>query len=344
MKGTEQIIDQPGSTEKKVRVDWQDDPQAEDLLRKIEGVTWTIANVSLDMIDWSESYTNGARINAPILRDSIDSLSMAMRNGCKIPRPIVHIPEGRKLYVIVSGNQRLNAYKAVGDPTVKIPCYCASFADNLAFETVLRVANVIHGVPFSPAERREHAFYCVKTLGMKESDAARLFLVSDTTISEYVRAMETRISLDRARVPNVERLNQSQLIALARVRDEAMQSKLAHLATQHAPGGERLGQVASVIDKGRSQTDKLKALKSFETELSMQHAGRDNSPSKFVLGRPRRDRLFSMLTNLVGFLEKGIDGTGYTDLEQIQCDREEDKVRLRSLWKRISVRMNLFAE
>jgi len=327
----------------KVRVDWQDDPQAENLMRDL-GVTWELRNVSIDAIDWSESYGNGARIGVPIIQDSVESLGMAMRYGSKIPRPVVYVPNGRTLYVIASGNQRLNAYKEVGDHEQKVPCYFASFEDQLTFEVFLRVANTVHGVPYSPQDRREHAFYCVKRLGMKSADAARMFLVTEDTITNYVRAIETRVELDRARVPNVERLNQSHLHALARISDEKSKQLLANVATQYDVTGERLNQVAAIVDSAKSQTEKTKAIKSLESELKETAKPKGIHPGKNRVGRPRRDRLFHMLSQLAGFLESGIDGTGFTDLEQVQCDRADDKSKLVAFWKRVAVRMALLVE
>ena len=318
---------------------WNTDPQAEELMQKLE-LAWTVREVSLESIDWIASELNGGRTHDPLIPEAIERYEMARRNGASFPMPVLH-QNGEKSPWIMSGNQRLNAEKRI-DPKAKVTCYIVDSSDTHTINAFVRVANICNGEPLSQKDRMELAITCVRTNGWNVEDASKFFLVSTTTIKEHIRAADTRTSLDRAKVPNVEVLKHSHLTALARIKDPSAQVKLGTLATRHMPTGERLNQVAAMLDSADTPTEKARVVKEFESEL--RRNVEVHAEQKQAIRRPRRDRLVSLLSTLANFLDKGLDGGGFTEISQVQCEREKDADQIRKLWKRVNVRMKTILE
>lgn len=312
-------------------------------------VGYEIINIPLKAIDWKESQVNGARIGAPLVRELIDDYKTGHRNGDVFPRPTVARSPLKGYYKVLSGNQRTTSVKELVEEKevandVQIPCYLVDTDDKLLQEIIARSANVTHGGRCSKDERLAHAIYCVRTLGMQTAQAARLFMVHDSTINMHVRAEEERKvlakeGLDTTSIPNVT------IDALRRIPDRAAKVDLCHVVGTHCPPADRVKAVVASICRCTSPQARLKKVKEFSTELrkQVQAAGprRNGHMRDKVPLRPQRDKLLSMLDRLNAFLEHGPNGEPYDRIDALQFSGGDDTARAVALWDSIQRRMQI---
>lgn len=335
-----------------LKLTWYADNKAESDLRRM-AVSFDVVSIPFSKIDLKESQVNGARLKDAIREHKVEDYMQGMRNGDTFPRPVVHkTPTG---YVVLSGNQRTEAVNRLikdGDlpKSVEMEVYLVDTKDKLLLEIIARSANVSHGEGDSKAERINQAAYCVRRLGLMVKDAAKTFLVSDTGLLHHIRAEDQRSRLMRAGV-EAHHVPNASLEPLARLDyDESAQVKLGSLVAQHSPTSERVRQVVQTVAKQSSPQDRIQKIKEFERELSAsvhEKNGHDrlkeNGATKVPL-RPRRDKLVTLLTRLVNFLEQENDGEAFTDLAQLQVASQVDRDKVTSLSKKLRYRLGVIVK
>lgn len=331
-----------------MQVNWIDDPLAEHDLTAMN-IRFTRKTLRLSQIDLKESSYNGARLGDPLVRRLIDDYKVCMCNGNPFFRPVVY--KGSSGWILASGNQRTNAVKELAneralpkDPEVGV--YVMDTADKLLIEAFARAGNVPLGGRAEVEERKAHAIYCVKSLGMRVADAARLFAIAVTTIQGAIRAEEVRKALAKegVDVSGVPLTTLADMAALDKQPDILL--KVGQLSAQHLPKGEKVKQVVSAIAKEKTQPARMAIVKRFEKELSAD-AARANGNGKAsgrplkAVGRPRRDNFIRKLRSLADFLDLDLDGGGFTTLQELQVASDTDEMEIGNLWKRIQLRMNM---
>ena len=166
---------------------WMADLKLESDLRAM-GVVFEIRSILFSQLDLHTSRNNGARIGDPVIAHLVADYKVGMMNGDTFPRIVVH--QGKAGFVILGGNQRCQAIQGlVSDGLVSkklaIEVYVVDTTDKLLLEIIARAGNVGHGGRSGMEERLAHAVYSVRTLGMQQKDAAKIFMVADGTISHH---------------------------------------------------------------------------------------------------------------------------------------------------------------
>ncbi len=329
-----------------LKLTWMDDLKAEHDLRELS-VSFEVCVTPFSKIDLKESQYNGARIGDPIIRHLVEDYMTGMRNGDTFPRLVVY--EGKSGFVILSGNQRAAAIKELIDSgelpkTLKIELYIVGTSDELLLEIIARSGNVGHGGRSGYDERLSHAIYSVRALGMRVKDAGKIFMISDGTIRNNISGEKTRDELAGAGV-DLKNAPNSAVEPLAKISDDGIKVKLGHLIAQHNPTGQRVKQTVSAVRKARSHSAKLQHIKDLEKELAEEThrkvTKQANGAPRKVPRRPRRDRIIRDLNNLANYLDKGMDGDGFTKLADFQVSGVADEKAIRDLWSRVQFRMKM---
>lgn len=329
-----------------LKLTWFSDLKAESDMRQMS-IAFDVASVPFSKIDLKESQVNGARIAHPLVRDLIDDYKQGMRNGDTFPRVV--LSPWKAGYLILSGNQRCTAISeliAEGElpKSLSIEAYVTDDLDSLVREGFARAANVSHGGRSVKEERLAHAIYCVKSLGMAVNNAAKLFMVANTTINSHIRAEKERTALQHAGI-DASRIPVTALASLSQLSfDDRAKEQIGYLAAQHDMPAERVSQLVKAVKKEKSAPARIATIKKVEKELAAQSRA-TAQPSKNGHGktpqRPRRDKVLGMMDRLVDFLEQGNDGSAFTTLEQLQFSGETDTYRAKSLAAKLSLRFKV---
>lgn len=330
-----------------LRLQWTDDLKAEADFRAMN-ISSSKVEIRFSKIDLTESGFNCARLGDPLVPDLIRDYAQGMRNGDAFPRPVVYRKAG---YVLTSGNQRCHAVKELitkgeveKDPLIQV--YELDTSDKLMLEAVARSANVSHGGRASWDERMSHACHMVSEYGMTLNDAAKLFVVSTSSIRGHIKIEKTRKELAESGI-NTASVPASVIDAVGNLdQDTSVFLKLGSLVAQHTPTAERVTQVAQRIVKAKSEASRLGIVKTFEKDLADEARNYgDKKRSKLVSPkaplRPRRDQLVSQLTRFANFLDFGKSGEGFSTLTELQVATDSDKKRISDLWQRVELRMTL---
>lgn len=317
-----------------IELSWYSDLKAENDLRRM-AVMFDVATIPFSRLDLKESQVNGARLNDAIRHHKVEDYMQGFRNGDTFPRPVVH--KTATGYVILSGNQRCEAINRLikdGDlpKNTAIEAYVVQTDDKLLLEIIARSANAAHGEGDTKEERVQQAVYCCNSLGMATKDAAKAFLIAQNTITTHIRAEGVRKALAKAGV-SAQHVPTATLEVLDRLKfDEHAQLNLGTLCAQHLPPSTRAREVAAVCVKSKNAQDRTQVIRDFEKELTAaahngngKHNGNGHTTEQArVPMRPRRDKVISLSSRLVNFLECGKDGEAFTDLEQLQVTTKVD--------------------
>ncbi len=330
-----------------LQLKWCDDLKAEADFRGMD-IPFAVAKIRFSKIDLRESGYNCARLGDPIVPNLVRDYSQGMRNGDIFPRPVVY---RRGDYILTSGNQRCHAVKELiekgeveKDPLLEV--YIIDTDDRLLLEAIARSANVSHGGRASWDERKAHACHMVMEYGMATSQAAKLFVVSESSITLQISTDRTRRQLaesgiNTAAVPatviqHVSKLDQDSSVFL----------KMGSLIAKHVPTGEQAKQYVDRVINAKSEEKRLGVVKKIEKELAEESRTYGNKKRASVNApkaplRPRRDSLISQLTRLAKFLDYGKSGEGFSTLTELQVATVADTKTVSDLWQRIELRMSL---
>lgn len=329
-----------------LKLTWYEDKKAESDMRRMN-IAFDVKQIPFSKIDLKESQVNGARIAAPLIRDLIEDYKQGMRNGDTFPR-VVLVP-GKAGYVISSGNQRCTAISELIDEgdlpkNLSIEAYVTDDIDTLLREILARAGNVAHGGRSAKEERLAHAIHCVRSLGMSMKDAAKTFMVGESTVKLHISAERERAELQRAGIP-AERISVSSLAPLAGLSfDERAKQQIGFLVAQHDVPADRVRQIVRAVKQEKSQTGRVAKIKQLEKDLAQQARatakpsanGHSKAPQ-----RPRRDKFLSLLSRLVDFLETENEGSAFTSLDQLQFSGGTDDERLSSLCGKLKLRLRV---
>ena len=336
-----------------LKLTWYQDLKAETDLRRM-AVSFEIESIPFNKIDLKESQVNGARLGEAIIQSKVEDYMQGFRNGDTFPRPIMH--KTATGYVILGGNQRCESIRrliAEGElpKDVQVEIYLVETKDKFLLEIIARSANVAHGQGSDKAERLAHAIYCVRSLGMRTADAAKQFMVAESTINMHIKAEEQRKDLAAAGV-DAHRVPNAVLAPLAKLDfDAGTKQKLGQLVAQHGPTAERTRQVVATMTKETSSQGRNRVLKEFEKELHVAAHGNghtknghtESERSKVPL-RPRREKAFRLASSLANFLESENGGEPFTTLEEMQISSDADRDRMVKLCNKLTYRLRVLAK
>lgn len=332
-----------------LKLKWCADLKAESDFRAM-AIPYEKISIRFSQIDLKESSFNGARLGDTIIESLVDDYAQGMLNGDTFPSPVVYRKKDGK-YIVTSGNQRTHGIKKLitsgdlpKDPTIEV--YLLNTSDQMLLEAIARAANVSHGCRATSTERLAHAVHMVTKYGMKSSDAALLYMVSDSNINHNIRAEKIRRDLGKQNI-DVSSLPNSTIEPLRKLeKDNGSFTKVGTLVAQHKPTAERVRQMVSRIDKAKSDTSRRNIVKAIEHELTQEANLYSNKKTAKELhpkmpSRPRRDKFIYMLDRIVNFLSYENDGMGFTSLDELQIITETDEKKVKTLWMQIELKMKV---
>jgi hypothetical protein len=311
-------------------VNWRDDPDAESVIGFI-GVQWEKRTILLVNIDWDESANNCARMLNPLNEEKIEDYATCMTRGDAFPSIVVENTETG--YVILGGNQRTSAVKRVNGKSAD--AYVLTGLTTSQRESLIRSLNARHGWGTSKEDRIDHAVYLVRAQGLSTDDAARLMVVSSSTILKRIRAENAKANLAKAGL-DASKLSMTHMDALDRIQDGDIQLEVARIAVQKGVSADSIKNVVDSMHKARSRAGQISKMKEWSKDLLPAVDG------KKTLKSPRREKFLRSLTLLNDFLERGNDGSGFSSLDELQCvEADSDKVKM--LAAKVLIRLKTIA-
>jgi hypothetical protein len=267
----------------------------------------------------------------PLNEEKIEDYATCMKAGDVFPSVVLEsTPTG---YVILGGNQRLNAAKRIN--VTEAFAYVVSGLTTAQRECLIRSLNARHGWGASKEERIDHALHLVVELGVSIADASRLMVVSETTLFKHVRVKSTRASLAKAGV-DTSTLSMSHIDAIDRIPDEDIQAEIARIAVAKGATGESVKSVSDAVCSVKSRASMSSKIKEWSKDLApVASKGK-------TMSAPRRDKFMRLLTTMNDFLERGNAGTGFSDLDELQCT-SLDSDRVKMLSAKILIRLKIIS-
>jgi hypothetical protein len=317
---------------KNVSVEWRNDPDALSIV-KFVGLEPTLETIPLSKIDWNGSANNCARLTNPLNEEKIEEYASRMKAGDVFPCVVVEL--GRQGYVILGGNQRINAAKRINAEGAL--AYVVSDINSSQRESLIRSLNARHGWGMSKDDRLEHAVFLVRDKGIAVADASHLMVVSDHTIRRRIRADEARASMARKGI-DTSALSLTHLDFLTKVVDEDYQEQIARIACENAVTAESLKGAVESVCSARNRAGMVAAIREWSKDL----VGPADGVKKKNLGSPRKRKFMDHLSKLNDFLERGNNGTGFSSVDELQCASADlDKIKV--LATKILIRLKVIA-
>lgn len=300
-----------GTLNAKVSINWRDDTDAEQVLNYI-GITFNREVVRIDEIDWVASGANCARFTDPINEERVSDYGSGMAKGDTFPCPVIEkTPTG---FLILGGNQRLNAAKRIG--VESFPAFVCEGLTTVEREAAVRSLNSRHGWGTPKIEAIAHAVHMVKTHGMSVSDAAYLMVVSDSTINLHMRADNMRVLLHKHGV-DASSLGVAHLSSIDKCKDERYQVQIAKIAIDSNATAEDVKSIVDTINQQKTPAKMDVKFKEWVREIP------EGINTNNGIKKPRRKKFLSLLKNINDFLERGNDGTGFSNLDELQCSEQD---------------------
>lgn len=301
-----------------VEVNWRPDPDAESVIGYV-GLKFEERKINISQIDWNESANNCARMLNPLNEEKIEDYATCMRGGDVFPMVVVE--QTKTSYVILGGNQRLNAVKRINATTAR--AYVVRGITTSQRECLIRSLNARHGWGTGKEERIQHALFLVMEQGVSVLDASKLMVVSEATLHKHMRAKIAKVSLAKAGVDTSE-FSLSHFEALEKVQDEDMQAEIARIAAARGVTGESVKSVVDSVCSAKSRVAMASKIKEWAKELAPSCAGKTK-----VMSSPRRDKFMRLLASMNEFLERGNAGTGFSNFDELQCtSMDSDRVKI----------------
>jgi transposase len=309
------------------------DPDAETVLKFAE-VEFVVKAISIEDVDWRESANNCARLWNPLNEEKIDDYRMAMEGGDVFPMPVMEA--AKTGLVILGGNQRMNAARRI-NPSMLLTAYVVRPLLTSQRELIIRSLNSKHGWGSEKEERLAHAVFLVHKHGISAADAAKLFVVSASSITLRIRADETKAALARKSI-DASRLALTALSAIASIQDEKQATAIAKVAVENQATGDEVVAAVNKLNAAKSTAEKAKCVKAFSSSLqaSVKKEGESGGIKK-----PRRKKFLSYLESFAEFLDHGNGGDGFTSLDELQCVANIDGEKIAMLSNKIIVRLNI---
>ena len=313
---------------------WSDDTAAEFVMER-NNVNWIVKNIGIEDIDFENSSVNSARLKDPIISDMIIRYQTSLKSGEVLPRIIVEASE--KGYFIVGGNHRALAIRALGES--EIEAYVVPLLISAQREACVRSLNARHGEGLSVADRVAQAAHLVTQCGLSYDDAASLLCVSGSSICYRVKSKEVELNMAKNGV-NVKSVPQQSLALMYKIKDEKTAIRLAKIVVQYSTKKPQISEIVKNIVAATSPAVVTKRLNQFE--ISMQEEQRINRPDGSKVKRNRRTQFMNLLTTITNFLERGNDGTGFSCLDDLQCD-EDDAKHIKTMSQKTIIRLKMIA-
>jgi hypothetical protein len=192
---------------------WTNDPFAEQQMKKL-AVAWVIEVISIASVDWEKTKENHARIGGAIDEGFVDELAIGIQNGDELPMPVLRMVG--KSYEIFAGHHRVPAAKKVG--LKEIPAYIFESNDDAVIGNLNKMLNA----PVRQVDRASRLIFArdgVLKYGFTTNKAAKLYALSEKSLSVYIRSENTREKLARMGVDGITRLPCSTLETLGRIKN-----------------------------------------------------------------------------------------------------------------------------
>jgi len=310
------------------------DPDAETVLGFIDA-EFVEKKISAEEIDWVNSANNCARLWKPLNEEKIEEYQLSMIRGDVFPRTVVESMKSG--YVILGGNQRWNAAKRISSD-VSMVSYVVRPLNLSQRETVIRSLNCRHGWGSEKSERMAHGVYLVMKHGATLDDCARLLNVSSDGLRINVKAEESRIFLARKGVDSGN-IASGTLRQISSITDEKTAIAFAKVVIELASTEAQVTDAVKGIVAAPSQAERARLVKVFASE----HESRKSQGVAKKMRNPRREKFIKFLKLFSEFLERGNSGTGFSSMDELQCNETKDGDVVRAYANKILIRLKTIA-
>jgi ParB-like chromosome segregation protein Spo0J len=321
-----------------VNLKWREDRDAEFILGDLVGLDWITDQIRLSEIDWKESANNCARLTSPLIREAIEDYHASMSKGDTFPMVVVERSEDG--YIILGGNQRCNAAKLFEDDDVLIGAYVVEPLTSADRELIIRSLNSRHGQGATKDERIEHAVFLVQGKGIRTDVAARAMCICESSITDRIRANDTRAELIKSGV-DCSKMSMTHLKAMSRLKDPSRKLQLAKAVSITQATGAETEELVRGVEKARSTAAAQKVIAEAASQWAASKAIKKKTGAST---NRRRKSLIDLLTRLSDFLETGNAGSSISTMDDAGCSPKYDADTLRVLAAKITTRLNCIME
>lgn len=239
---------------------WAPCPKAVSVLEQL-GITFRIANVAMDKIDWKATEYNSGRSGRAISPDTVDDYTLFMQRGDVFPMPVASMRNGKA--TIVAGVHRSQAALKAGEPG--IDCYVIESQPELTERLVAVMTNRKEGIRLDKHEALEHCVHCVMDFKADPTEVAEYFGVRLHTLQEKLRCMKRRADL--AKLGFRGTLTDTVINKMANVaKNDKVMLGVARLAESYNLTAVQVQDISAKVAKGRSE---LQQLEEIEREASV---------------------------------------------------------------------------
>lgn len=273
-------------------------PDIESMLQEHGAGPYEYRPLSLDEIDIETSRGNQARFK-PVDDKTVAKYKFALEAGAEFPPIIVYKQRGKKLYTIIDGNHRDEAYRACGLAT--IPAIVLTQARPMAVAILTVAANGGHGLPTTREEDKAHGVHLIE-LGAKSEVAAQLVGMSASALRNEIAKRKAR---ERGRQAGIDKIWRELPVAvqtqLNKISTDDTLVPAAKLASQANLDVEDVKQLVSTLDAATTVKQQHNIIKAARAEHSdeIQNTGGGKIPeARFARGNAPRTVLSRAMGSL----------------------------------------------
>jgi hypothetical protein len=292
------------------------DFDAEKVINEFAGVSFRVGPVPFSDINWIESANNCARLGNALNGEKIEEYASAFRNGDQFPMVVVE--RSTSGFIILGGNQRCNAIKTLDIKDLVLECYIVDPLTSANRELIIRSLNSRHGWGSEKSERIEHAVYLVEAKGIATAIAARAMMVSESTITERIRANKARQELvedGMKEAADTRLFSNAHIEAIARVSNSARRMQIAKAVRDSKVKAADVATLAVNVQNAKSDAQAQKKIA--ETVKDWMHT------SELVTSGPknntRRTVFIRKIAEMEKFLESGNQGDAFSTFDELGC-------------------------
>lgn len=207
----------------------------------------------LDKIDDKKSLANQARVDEPLVEDTVELYEAAYRDGTAFPPIIVReFPRAKKTVALDGNHRRTGAHRAghTTHPALIVDC-----TDEAAL-TIMLEGNMTNGLQLPKPQRIAQAVHLVE-LGWTGSDAAKRLGVHGAEVSNARTVARAGVRAAGLDVAAFDRLPQGTRLQLARIGSDPVFAETAKLIVATGMTGQDTAELVRRVKAAKSDAAAL---------------------------------------------------------------------------------------
>jgi hypothetical protein len=253
------------------------------------------------------------RPGEPLDEENIEHLRVVLESGGSLPPPIVY-KDNRGKWRVISGNHRMEVYRAIGRP--RTPVYVAKALEGLKFENgaVLALAfeaNAGHGKQVSELFRTKQALDLVSKGGYSVRDAAAALGVAEGKVRDEKEKAEATQRLERLGV-NTEPIPVTARRRIASIRSDRLAKQLSEMVPMMEQKVTTVEETVKAVNAARSEERAIEILEKLGQTLAAANGATTSSGTKPPAVSPVLSQLNRVLTGVINLAPNEIATAGTT--------------------------------